>query len=48
MSTGEQFYRELENLVQEPVARRLSDSALGQATGEQEDEGTRSAPLRTE
>jgi len=52
MSTGEQFYRELENLVQEPITRRLSDSALGQRTEEaqqvQDDEGTRSAPLRTE
>jgi hypothetical protein len=49
MATGQQFYRELENLIQEPVARghRLSDSPLDSTAGAAEDE-SRSAPLRTE
>jgi 3',5'-cyclic-AMP phosphodiesterase len=49
MATGQQFYRELENLVQEPVGQghRLSDSSLDSTAGAAEDE-SRSAPLRTE
>jgi hypothetical protein len=49
MSTGQQYYRELENLVQEPIGHRLSDSPLSSSSGEgSPDDESHGAPLPTD